>query len=308
MQDDGTSCFTFKCDQMFSQSKGMAHDFPRASKSDLQETIRRESGAHKASPAVTRQPSQSASSRGLPRTAPKSKTNRGSKDPTEVTYVVTTFTAKEKNAGTDANIEVLITGVLATGDKTNSRPLKLQKSLTNRDKFEKGKPDKFKFEDRRYCGRLTEIKLTSDNTRGYTGHKWDTQWLCDRVEVVEDRGGNNKETYTFTNSKKRWLSKDQGLSMTLKVNMVTPKPPRASKSDLQETIRRESGAHKASPAVTRQPSQSASSRGLPRTARKSKTNGDDDDDDDNDDDDNEAYVNPPRSGAGYISGPESESK
>jgi hypothetical protein len=227
VEGDGTSSFTFKCDQKFSKKEGMAHDFkvsgiqgeaavatpkpPRASKSILKETVRRGSGTPKGSPAATRRLSQTALSRGSPRTARKSKTNRGSKDPAEVTYVVTTFTANVKKAGTDANIEVVI-----TGDKTKSGQLKLQKSLTNRNKFEKGKKDEFKFSSTKYCGRLKEIKLTSDNARG-ASHISDTQWLCDHVEVVEDRGGNTK-TYTFTNSEERWLSKNKGLSMTLKVD------------------------------------------------------------------------------------------
>ena len=227
VEGDGTSSFTFNCDQKFSKKESMAHDFkvsdvqgeaaavtpkpPRASKSALKETIRRGSGTPKASPAATRRLSQAASSRDSPRTARKSKTKRGPKDPAEVTYLVTTFTANEKKAGTDANIEVVI-----NGDKAKSGQLKLDKSQ-NRNKFEKGKDDKFKFPSTKFCGRLKEIKLTSDNARG-ASHTFDTQWLCDRVEVVEDRGGGKKKTYTFTNSEERWLSKNKGLSMSLKVD------------------------------------------------------------------------------------------
>lgn len=210
-EGDAISTFTFSCNQKFSKKEGMEHDFkvsdvsgeaaavaetPKASSKALKETHRRASGTP-----------QSSRKKG-----DQKRTRRERSDPAEVTYIITTYTANVKNAGTDARIEVTM-----KGSKGASSQCKLEKSLTNRDKFEKGKADKFKFPSVKYCGKLKEIKLTSDNHRG--AHLvGGADWLCDRVEVVEDRGGGKTNLFTFSNADERWLSKKKGLSMTLKVD------------------------------------------------------------------------------------------
>lgn len=221
IEDDGTSAFIFDCNQKFSKKDGMVHEFKvtdiqgeAAPVSSTTSTTILEPSTPKREPkkeGVTLSNSTK-SSETLRRTqksrTSKSKTSK-SIEPAEVTYIVTTYTANEKKAGTDANIEVVL-----AGSKGKSGTLKLQKSQTNRNKFEKGKVDVFKFSSMKYCGKLKTVKVISDNARG-TSHLIDTQWLCDKLEVVEDRGGGKKKSYSFTNTDERWLSKSKGLSMTL---------------------------------------------------------------------------------------------
>ena len=58
----------------------------------------------------------------------------------ETTYTVNVITGDKRGCGTDANVFLII-----FGQKGNSDELALKDSLTNKDKFERGKTDTFKF-------------------------------------------------------------------------------------------------------------------------------------------------------------------
>ena len=58
----------------------------------------------------------------------------------ETTYTVSVVTGDKRGCGTDANVFVIIFGQNGSSDE-----LALKDSMTNKDKFERGKTDVFKF-------------------------------------------------------------------------------------------------------------------------------------------------------------------
>lgn len=60
--------------------------------------------------------------------------------PIETTYTITVTTGDKRGCGTDANVFLIIFGQNGSSDE-----LALKDSLTNKDKFERGKTDVFKF-------------------------------------------------------------------------------------------------------------------------------------------------------------------
>ncbi|EDQ93112.1 uncharacterized protein MONBRDRAFT_31037 [Monosiga brevicollis MX1] len=93
----------------------------------------------------------------------------------EAIYKIHVFTGDIKHAGTDANIYVQI-----FGDTGDSGEIKLEKSETYRDKFERGHEDIFTHR----CldlGPLRKIKVRSDG-KGLMGG----DWYLDRVEVHQE--------------------------------------------------------------------------------------------------------------------------
>lgn len=109
------------------------------------------------SPAPTRRPSKSLATSLKPGTAKKI-----TKPAVRAvrSYSIKVATSSAKNAGTDANISAVLTGSFG-----GSGTLKLNKSKTNKNKFEKGKTDVFDFEIKD-LGELTKIKLVSDGSKG----------------------------------------------------------------------------------------------------------------------------------------------
>lgn len=117
------------------------------------------------------------------------------------TYKLSVYTSDVKNAGTDANMHVCLYG--QTGD---SGDVQLRKSLTNRDKFERGKVDEFELQ----CidlGELTKLRI------GHDGKGVGSGWHLDKCVVDAQLLG---KTWTFPCG--RWFSTsedDKALERTL---------------------------------------------------------------------------------------------
>eukprot|EP00047_Mylnosiga_fluctuans_P014195 m.36272 g.36272 ORF g.36272 m.36272 type:complete len:2392 (+) comp5381_c0_seq2:48-7223(+) len=107
-------------------------------------------------------------------------------------YKIYVVTGRVANAGTDANVSVILFGEL--GD---SGEIKLTKSETHSNKFEGGNTDVFE----QTCtdlGHLSKIRIWHDN-KGFGA-----SWFLERVEVVEE---DTTSRYLFPCS--RWLSKSE---------------------------------------------------------------------------------------------------
>jgi hypothetical protein len=128
---------------------------------------------------------------------------------TEKTYRVFVKTGSDKYAGTDSNITLTLTGKNGV-----ARPAKLAKSLTNKNKFEKGKTDEFVLGPMSSLGDITGIKLKSDFARGMKigligdGHEWQVE----SVNVIDEVTGTE---YLF-DCKNMWLSKKYGAEKEIK--------------------------------------------------------------------------------------------
>lgn len=127
----------------------------------------------------------------------------------ETTYRVYVTTGDDKYAGTDSNITLTLTGNLGV-----SRPTKLEKSLTNKNKFERGKTDEFVLGPMAALGDIKAIKLRSDFARGMKigligdGHEW-------QVAEVKVKDENTGTEYIF-DCKNMWLSKKYGAEKEIK--------------------------------------------------------------------------------------------
>jgi hypothetical protein len=122
-------------------------------------------------------------------------------------------TGSKSNASTDARITLDI-----TGSRGSSGALKLDKSKTNKDKFENGKTDDFEF-DMLDLGDVKSIKLVSDNHRGR--HMMHPEWFVESVSI----SSGNLGPWKFKCD--AWLSKKEGLSKAFTVSSA-PKPQGSS--------------------------------------------------------------------------------
>jgi len=104
-------------------------------------------------------------------------------------YKVSVYTSDIKNAGTDANMHACLYG--KSGD---SGDVRLRTSLTNKDKFERGRVDEFEL----HCidlGELTKVRI------GHDGKGPGSGWHLDKVVVDAQLLG---KTWTFPCG--RWFS------------------------------------------------------------------------------------------------------
>ncbi|XP_078586335.1 coagulation factor XIII A chain-like [Branchiostoma floridae x Branchiostoma japonicum] len=92
-------------------------------------------------------------------------------------YFVKTFTSSKKNAGTDANVFITLTG---EGGTTSEVQLKAE---GKQDPFERGKMDIFRIWVDKDPGTLTKIRIRHDNKGLFPG------WRLDKVSVIEEGTG-----------------------------------------------------------------------------------------------------------------------
>jgi hypothetical protein len=121
-------------------------------------------------------------------------------------YNVTVYTSDIRNASTDANVHCIL-----YGETNDTGKLKLAKSSTNKDKFQRGKFDKFVL-NAIDVGEIKKIWIGHDNARTLD-ITVDPSWHLDKVEVEMPQLG--KEV-TFGAG--RWLAKgkdDGELGLTL---------------------------------------------------------------------------------------------
>jgi hypothetical protein len=110
-----------------------------------------------------------------------------------VRYQLEVFTGNKSGAGTDAEVFVDIFGELGdTGER------RLKKSETNRNPFEKGKVDVFRFE-------AVTLKHLKKIRIGHNGKKPGAGWFLDKVIVKQE--GSPKYDHTFECN--RWLAVDE---------------------------------------------------------------------------------------------------
>ena len=115
-----------------------------------------------------------------------------------VSYTLKIMTSSDKNAGTDANITAVLHGT-----NGSSKKLKLDKSKTNRNKFEKGKEDIFEFPGIADLGEVTKVSIASDGHRGMKlSHP---EWKLTSVEVESSTGA----TVLFECD--QWFKKSDGM-------------------------------------------------------------------------------------------------
>lgn len=117
-------------------------------------------------------------------------------------YRLSVVTGQHKNAGTDANISVYI-----HGSDASSGPHPLRSSLTNKDKFEKGKTDIFEITVAESIGEIQSVELISDNRGGL--HALHPEWQYAGVALSCP----NDKQIMF--DQEGWLSKKDGLSAEL---------------------------------------------------------------------------------------------
>ena len=83
------------------------------------------------------------------------------------------ITGSEKGAGTDAQVYVTLFG----SDGKRTEKLHLNKSLTNKNPFERNQTDNFKVKGE-YVGELVKLRIEHDNTGKFAG------WFLDRVRRI----------------------------------------------------------------------------------------------------------------------------
>ena len=101
-------------------------------------------------------------------------------------------TSDIENAGTDASVQIKIYGALR-----KSEPIRLTKSLTHKNKFERNNADKFQVKEE-FFGEIGKIKIGHDNTA--TNPSWH---LAEVVIECKELG----TRWYFPCD--RWLAKDQ---------------------------------------------------------------------------------------------------
>lgn len=109
------------------------------------------------------------------------------------TYKIFITTSNLKLAGTDANVYINLIGRINESGK-----ISLEKSLTNKNKFEQGKTDVFEFEAPD-VGTLKKIRIGHDN-KGI-GAGWHLK------EVVVESARDGRRWFCECN---RWLDKTEG--------------------------------------------------------------------------------------------------
>ncbi|XP_070566658.1 lipoxygenase homology domain-containing protein 1-like isoform X2 [Ptychodera flava] len=108
-------------------------------------------------------------------------------------YHVTVKTGDERGAGTDANVYIKM-----FGEDGDSGQIPLKQSDNTKNKFERGRKDKFTLEASD-IGKIEYMKI------GHDGSKPGAGWFLDNVEIdVPSRG----ENYVFACH--RWLAEDEG--------------------------------------------------------------------------------------------------
>mmetsp|Transcript_22009 Transcript_22009/g.66009 ORF Transcript_22009/g.66009 Transcript_22009/m.66009 type:complete len:2411 (+) Transcript_22009:238-7470(+) len=113
------------------------------------------------------------------------------------TYTVFVHTMDEHEAGTDANVYLVVTGTLGnSGERALNRAIQVRGDNYHRDKFERGHTDEFTF-DCLNLGELQKLQIRHDN-RGRN-----PSWLLGSVDISD-----GTKTYTFPCNK--WLSRTKG--------------------------------------------------------------------------------------------------
>ena len=107
-----------------------------------------------------------------------------------IIYQISVFTADVRNAGTDANVHIIL-----YGEHGDSGKMELRSSLSHGDKFERGRTDVFRVEAAD-LGALHKIRIGHDN------HGLGASWFLDRVEVEVPSSARR-----FVFNCGRWLSK-----------------------------------------------------------------------------------------------------
>lgn len=91
-------------------------------------------------------------------------------------YRLEIVTGSAKLAGTDANISIEL-----VGEKGRAEPNQLEKSLTNKDKWERGKTDVFEISVNEDIGRIASVVVVSDNKSG--AHLLHPEWQLDSITL-----------------------------------------------------------------------------------------------------------------------------
>ena len=108
-----------------------------------------------------------------------------------IVYQISVFTGDVHNAGTDANVHIILFG----DHGRDSGKIELRNSLSHGDKFERGRTDVFRVEAAD-LGKLQKIRIGHDNSG------FGASWFLDRVEVEVPSSASK-----FTFNCGRWLSK-----------------------------------------------------------------------------------------------------
>eukprot|EP00041_Stephanoeca_diplocostata_P027470 m.755724 g.755724 ORF g.755724 m.755724 type:complete len:506 (-) comp23183_c0_seq14:214-1731(-) len=124
-------------------------------------------------------------------------------DDVDHVYTIEIKTADEHHAGTDGVVCITL-----HGEKGSSPPVKLKRSLSWKDKFERGHTDVFivPFE---HLGKLKSVTIDVDKTRGR--HILHPQWKLESIKVQ----ALHNDTYFFQCS--HWFHKKEGRSKTFLV-------------------------------------------------------------------------------------------
>jgi len=85
-------------------------------------------------------------------------------------YEIIVITGDKRNAGTDSQVYITLFG----SDGKRTEKMHLQKSLTNKNPFERNQTDKFRVKGD-YVGELVKLRIEHDNTGRLAG------WFLDRV-------------------------------------------------------------------------------------------------------------------------------
>ena len=120
------------------------------------------------------------------------------KNISKTSYTITVETSADKNSATDANITLKMHG------NKQGETLKLSKSKTHRNKFEKGNIDKFEFEELEDLGQINKITVSSDGAKGFK--LLHPEWKLSKI-TIEDSNGN--KFYFYAN---KWFNKESGMS------------------------------------------------------------------------------------------------
>lgn len=115
-------------------------------------------------------------------------------------YKTEVHTGDRRGAGTDANVFIIL-----FGENGDSGEMQLSKSLTHRNKFERGQTDIFHYENLLSLGELRKIRIWHDNSG------LGASWYLGSVDVTDEL---TEKTYHFVCQ--RWLSKDEDDRSTLR--------------------------------------------------------------------------------------------
>ena len=139
----------------------------------------------------------------LDNSSPDKRTRRNNlKNRETVSYIISVKTSSDKSGSTDSKISVVL-----NGESGSSSELKLERSSTNKNKFEKGKTDIFTFTNIKNLGNIISIKVSSNSGKGMT-HLFSPDWKVENIKVESSIG----DLFSFNTD--QWFSKKQGLEHT----------------------------------------------------------------------------------------------